>query len=624
MKFQLLLETALVLSAPVSIERRSTYSNSTVSGPPNTEFFTFTIGTTPYVSFISGNPQSSFALETLVEKNASSLPALATVAHGCSLKTADSFGQDDVWSSEFGENIFFFPDQNCSSLNVGSSNQSITVMPSSQTKPPQGPYLIEKGTLYPVFRLYGDTQAAFTTGLLNVGADRFVEISSINEGKVPVPSRLYFGPKTEDKPLNGVRVAVKDLYDVAGVRSGCGSRPYYESYGPAASSSHAVQKLIDLGAIIVGKTLMNPFANQGWAEQLEPFNPRGDGYRDPSGSSTGSGAAIAAYSWLDATIGSDTGGSVRGPAGVSGVQGIRPTFGHMNVTGVMPMSDLLDTLGFFTRDASSFLDFGVAWYGLNTNDNRTLPSELLSPADFWKGVIPTNGSDVEQGNERQAEIFGGFLDKLSSYLGTNQTTVPFDTYWNKKSGVNESVSSYLNETYTTLIAGHQSRVLGSPFNHTYHEKNHRAPFFDPAVLNRWNWFWAQPNGTYELHVDRKQVFTEFMAKLLPDDCSRILAYPQYTGTPNLRESFPGTPIAGPPFGFSASSLANLGSLPDMVIPLGEVPFFSDITYTQEWLPASLSLVGGSGCDLQLMRLAKELEDHGLIRPVETGSRLWSH
>ena len=622
MRLGLFLWASIGLSAPVRFERRSTYSNSTVHGPENNEFITFTIGETPYVSFVSHNAPFTAPVEPF-GINASSSPVLTTVVHGCSIKGMNKFYQDDVWSEEFAENILFVPSSNCSSLDVGMNNDTITLLPYSQASVPSGPYLAYSGGLYPVYRLYRDTQAAFTTGLLNVGSDSFVEMSSVNGGSIPVPSRLYFGPKSDSKPLNGVRVGVKDLYDVAGVRSGCGSRPYYETYAPAASNSYPVQKLLDLGAIIVGKTIMNPFANMGWAEQLEPFNPRGDGFQDPSGSSTGSGAAIAAYSWLDATIGSDTGGSVRGPAGMSGVFGIRPTFDIMDLTGVMPMSDLLDTPGFFTRDASSFLEFGSAWYALNSSDKVSLPSTLLSPADFWKSLF-TNDNVTEKGSKNQAKIFSSFLDQLSSFLGTNQTTVSFDTYWNKTSGVNDSVSNYLNETYVELIADYQHRVLGSPFNKTYQEKNQRSPFIDPSVMTRWNWAQSQPNGTYDHHVHRKEVFTEFMDKFLPGDCSKILVYPQSSGEPSLRESYPGTPIAGPPFGFSALSLANLGSHPDMVIPIGETNFHSNITHSQEWLPLTLSLVGGSGCDLQLMYLAKQLEDNGLIQPVNTGSSLWKH
>lgn len=108
---------------------------------------------------------------------------------------------------------------------------------------------------------------------------------------------------------------LKDIYDVAGLKTGCGNRAYYQLYPAASVNSYAVQRLVDMGAIIVGKTLSSQFANgetstADWVDQFCPFNPRGDGYQDPSSSSSGSGASMGAYDWLDYAIGSDTGNSM--------------------------------------------------------------------------------------------------------------------------------------------------------------------------------------------------------------------------------------------------------------------------------------------------------------------------
>jgi Asp-tRNA(Asn)/Glu-tRNA(Gln) amidotransferase A subunit family amidase len=108
---------------------------------------------------------------------------------------------------------------------------------------------------------------------------------------------------------------VKDIYDIQGLKTGCGNRAYYSLYAPAAVNSFAVNRLVELGAVIVGKTLTSQFANgetstADWVDQFCPFNPRGDGYQDPSSSSSGSGASMGAYGWLDYAIGSDTGISV--------------------------------------------------------------------------------------------------------------------------------------------------------------------------------------------------------------------------------------------------------------------------------------------------------------------------
>jgi Asp-tRNA(Asn)/Glu-tRNA(Gln) amidotransferase A subunit family amidase len=127
---------------------------------------------------------------------------------------------------------------------------------------------------------------------------------------VALPSRLYYPPKS-GKPLNGLRVAIKDNIDIAGVKTFASSRAYGELYGIASTSARAVQKLLDLGAVIVGKTGMSQFADAedptgDFIDFHAPWNPRGDGLRSPGGSSFGAGAATGAYDWLDFAVGTDS------------------------------------------------------------------------------------------------------------------------------------------------------------------------------------------------------------------------------------------------------------------------------------------------------------------------------
>lgn len=127
---------------------------------------------------------------------------------------------------------------------------------------------------------------------------------------IAVPSRLYF-PPSAGKPLNGLRVAIKDNIDIAGVRTTGASMSYGELYGNALKSASAIQKLIDLGAVIVGKTGLSQFADAedptgDCVDFHAPWNPRGDGVRSTGGSSFGAGAAAGAYDWIDFTIGTDS------------------------------------------------------------------------------------------------------------------------------------------------------------------------------------------------------------------------------------------------------------------------------------------------------------------------------
>jgi Asp-tRNA(Asn)/Glu-tRNA(Gln) amidotransferase A subunit family amidase len=87
-------------------------------------------------------------------------------------------------------------------------------------------------------------------------------------------------------------VGIKDIFNVPGTKRGCGNRAYFDLYPEKNTTAPAVQKLIDAGAIIVGKMITSQFANEemataDWVDYHSPFNARGDGYSDPSSSSSG-------------------------------------------------------------------------------------------------------------------------------------------------------------------------------------------------------------------------------------------------------------------------------------------------------------------------------------------------
>jgi len=158
--------------------------------------------------------------------------------------------------------------------------------------------------------------------------------------------------------LSGVPVGVKDIMETAGVRTTGGSRILGEHVPSRDSAGWA--RLRAAGAILLGKTHTQEFAagptgenrRFGWAH-----NPWDTG-RMPGGSSSGSGAAVAA-ALVGAALGSDTGGSIRIPAALCGVAGIKPTYGWIDATGVYPLSWSLDHVGPLARtvrDAALLLD----------------------------------------------------------------------------------------------------------------------------------------------------------------------------------------------------------------------------------------------------------------------------
>ena len=365
-----------------------------------------------------------------------------------------------------------------------SANTSTITTLSSALTIPSGPYLLNsEGSLYQPYRLYSDFAGAFTQPLISIGNSSYAplpaSIAGIDSPTVGVPSRLYY-TKTTDEPLAGVRLGVKDIYDVAGVKTSDGNRAYYGLYPPRTANALAVQKLIDAGAIIIGKMKTSQFANgetatADWVDYHSPFNPRGDGYQDPSSSSSGPGAGEGSYPWLDLTIGSDTGGSIRGPSQVQGLFGNRPSHGLVALTGVMPLAPELDTAGFLTRDPVIWAAAGKALYD-------GLPFYTKYPKKLLTLGFPQASSTAP------ADVLTlGFLGKLQAFLSASVTVFNTTTAWavTKPAGAPASLTELLNITYPVLISKEQTKLVRAPFFADYAAAhNGRKPFVDPVPLVR--------------------------------------------------------------------------------------------------------------------------------------------
>jgi amidase len=151
-----------------------------------------------------------------------------------------------------------------------------------------------------------------------------------------------------DGPLAGLNAAVKDMYDIAGFPTGAGSPTWLATHAPAKTNAAAVAKILAAGATIIGKTICDElfFSVTGVNTHYgAPPNLRAPG-RIPGGSSSGSAAATGAGA-CDFALGSDTGGSVRVPAALCGIYGLRPTHDRVDLAGAVLMAPSFDTCGWF-------------------------------------------------------------------------------------------------------------------------------------------------------------------------------------------------------------------------------------------------------------------------------------
>lgn len=214
-------------------------------------------------------------------------------------------------------------------------------------------------------------------------------------------------------PLHGIPVALKDNIDVEGRPSTAGSTLLAANV--ARSHAWITQRLLACGAVIVGKTHMVEFALGAWGANAymgAPRNPWGrDEHLSPGGSSSGSAVAVAA-GLVPLAIGTDTGASVRVPAALCGVTGLKPTIGRLPGDGVVPLSTTLDSVGLLAQTAE---DAALAFSEL-AHDEAAYPA-----ADRETGQLPglkglrvgiLADSDLQ---ELQPEILEGYRRALAVF-----------------------------------------------------------------------------------------------------------------------------------------------------------------------------------------------------------------
>ncbi|MDP6389124.1 MAG: amidase [Alphaproteobacteria bacterium] len=276
-------------------------------------------------------------------------------------------------------------------------------------------------------------------------------------------------------PMHGIPYGLKDIIDYAGLRTTAHSKILEDNV--AGRDATVTAKLKDAGAVFLGKTSTHEFALGGpsfdlpWPPARNPWN-RG---RHPGGSSSGSGAAVAS-GMLPAALGSDTGGSVRHPASMCGIVGMKPTYGRVSRAGVVPLSFSLDNVGPMTRTVE---DNAILLGAICGHDGRDPASARAHVPDFTEGIgqgveglrighlrhfyttdmeaEPDMAAAIDDAAERFAALGAVVeeveLEPLSDYAGVNRVILTSEAYAVHEQWLKQRPGDYAHFTRERLLPG---------------------------------------------------------------------------------------------------------------------------------------------------------------------------
>ena len=308
-----------------------------------------------------------------------------------------------------------------------------------------------------------------------------------------------------------------------------------ETHNRKEQSAPAIQKLVDLGACIVGKTKLCAFAQ--WEEATEaieytsPWSPRADGFQSSGGSSNGSGAAVAAYEWLDIAVGSDTTGSILRPALWNGCFSLRPSFGALSMEGFVPCIKYLDTLGIMGRDLRKCRYFAEAWFGdsLDAAGYRASQvSSILWPTDYWASIDP-----------EQCEIARKFVASLENGLDLRATEISFREKWQQappQDAGNLSLYDYMLKA--TQDMWYDDYHEFDQFRHDYWAKYQRAPYLTPPTRASWEACSKISKSDRDEAARKMHVFRSWFQTTLFSSVNPIIVLPIENAQPRYRDEPP--------------------------------------------------------------------------------------
>ena len=394
--------------------------------------------------------------------------------------------------------------------------------------------------------------------------------------------RASSGPRG---PMHGIPVVIKDNIDTADMPTTAGTLPL-DGFIPN-DDAFQVRKLREAGAIIIGKTNLYEFA-QGWesvsslgGQTLSPYDPT----HDPGGSSGGSAVAVAA-NFAMAGWGTDTCGSVRYPAALNDLYGLRPTEGLSSRSGVIPLSTALDTMGPMAR---SVMDLAIALgatAGVDPADPTTIPMD----ASYVDAVDPDGLSGRRIG--LLASTLPQEVDQLMalaiSDMEANGVEV-VDVSLPQPVGVGMAFREF-DSALNDYLAAHPNAPVHSLAELAAFFKDN--PELDYAGLGSYTGVLSLDNDAYRESIANRPVFRDAVVALMDQNELDAIVYP---------ESLHGAPLVGTtgqqPWDCST---APHGGLPALAVPIG---------FTSEGLPLGLELMGRPFSEETLISMAAGYEAH---------------
>lgn len=280
----------------------------------------------------------------------------------------------------------------------------------------------------------------------------------------------------------------------------------------------------------------------------------------------------------------------------------------------MPLAPQLDTAGIFARDPRLWAAAAKALYKDNMTLGTAYPSSILTV-----GFPNDNATKFNT-------LLNTFLLNLTSCLsGAHVKAYDVEKAWEMDKPGAQSLSSMMNQTYELLTAKEQIRLVRDRFYSDYAiQHDGRRPYVNPSPLQRWQFGDDDAKTIDEVVAVKTEFMDWFNEKGLPRDektCSKHLLLYARIPKPIYRDTY----VAGPsrPFPFSTTRLSVYGGAPDVVLPIGEVPYISRITNKTEPLPVTVDVMAARGCDGMIFSLVKDMHAAGRLPTVKPGRSLMS-